>query len=123
MTNVRSILLASAAAVITGLAATTYAQAADQLLSGAIASTSGEKLGGVTVSAKLEGATITTSVYTDETGNYYFPPLTAMTDPERRWRQLPGELMMAALPEDTVEDAQIKKIFTNNCNGCHAPNY
>ena len=31
----------------------------------------------MTVSAKLEGSTITTSVYTDETGNYYFPPLPA----------------------------------------------
>ncbi len=35
----------------------------------------GERLGGVTVSAKAEGATITTSVYTDASGNYYFPPL------------------------------------------------
>src|SRR5262245_17802349 len=130
MTNVRSILLASAAVAITGLAATIDAQAADQLLRGTIASAAGEKLGGVTVSARLEGSTVTTSVYTDETGNYYFPPLpagkykvwaqalgfeiangnvdlsgpqqqnltlAAMTDPERRWRQLPGELMVASL--------------------------
>src|SRR5213595_376739 len=73
MTNMRSILLASAALVITGFSA----QAADQSLSGAITSASGEKLGGVTVSAKLEGSTITTSVYTDDTGNYYFPPMAA----------------------------------------------
>src|SRR5438094_8315263 len=73
MTNMRSILLASAALVITGFSA----QAADQLLSGAITSASGEKLGGVTVSARLEGSTITTSVYTDESGAYYFPPLAA----------------------------------------------
>ena len=32
-------------------------------------------MAGVTVSARREGSTITTSVYTDETGNYYFPPL------------------------------------------------
>ena len=32
-------------------------------------------MGGVTVSAKAEGSTITTSVYTDETGNYYFPKM------------------------------------------------
>src|SRR5215813_13314527 len=152
MTNMRSILLASAALVITGFSA----QAADQILSGAITSATGEKLGGVTVSARLEGSTITTSVYTDESGNYYFPPmaagkykvwaqalgfetsksdvdlsankkqnltLTAMTDAERRWRQLPGEMMVAALPEETAEDARIKKIFTNQCVGCHAPNY
>jgi streptogramin lyase/mono/diheme cytochrome c family protein len=152
MTNMRSILLASAALVITGFSA----QAADQLLSGAITSASGEKLGGVTVSAKQEGSTITTSVYTDESGAYYFPPmaagkykvwaqalgfettksdvdlssakkqnltLTAMTDPERRWRQLPGEVMVAALPEATADDARIKKVFTNQCTGCHSPGY
>ena len=152
MTNMRSILLASAALVITGFSA----QAADQILSGAIASATGEKLGGVTVSARLDGSTITTSVYTDESGAYYFPPmaagkykvwaqalgfetakgdvdlsaakkqnltLTAMTDPEQRWRQLPGEVMVAALPEETADDARIKKVFTNQCTGCHSPGY
>jgi len=152
MTNMRSILLASAALVITGFSA----QAADQVLSGAITSASGEKLGGVTVSARLDGSTITTSVYTDESGAYYFPPmaggkykvwaqalgfetakgdvdlssskkqnltLTAMTDPEQRWRQLPGEVMVAALPAETADDARIKKVFTNQCTGCHSPGY
>ena len=75
MTNVRSMLLTSVAAVVTGLAATSFAQAADQSLTGAISAASGEKLGGVTVSAKLDGSTITTSVYTVGTGHYYFPPL------------------------------------------------
>ena len=69
MTNVRSILLASAASlIIAGVATPTLA--ADQILNGAISSSAGEKLGGVTVSAKQEGSTITTSVYTDEGGNY-----------------------------------------------------
>ena len=31
----------------------------------------------MTVSAKPDGTTITTSVYTDEQGTYYFPPLPA----------------------------------------------
>ena len=44
------------------------AYAADQVLSGTITTPSGQKLDGVTVSAKLEGATITTSVYTDANG-------------------------------------------------------
>jgi streptogramin lyase len=48
---------------------------ADALLAGTITSASGEKMGGVAVSAKPEGSTITTSVYTDENGGYYFPPL------------------------------------------------
>src|SRR3979490_1524882 len=132
------------------------AHAADQLLSGAIASRSGQKLEGVTVSAKLEGSTIATSVYTDAAGVYIFPPLPAgkyrvwaqalgfersngavelsaarrhdftlqeFTDPERRFRQLPGEMMVAALPEASADDARMKKIFMNNCTGCHSTSY
>jgi streptogramin lyase len=148
----------SVAAIATAgfLTTVVQAQAADQLLSGSIASASGEKLGGVTVSARLEGSTIATSVYTDEQGNYYFPPMAAgkyrvwaqalgfeaakgevdlsaakrqdlvlqtITDQERRWRQLPGELMVASLPEDTPEDARMKKTFTNQCTGCHMPSF
>jgi streptogramin lyase/mono/diheme cytochrome c family protein len=156
MTNVRSVLLASAASLVVAGLASTVALAADQLLTGVISSPSGEKLGGVTVSAKQDGTTITTSVYTDESGNYYFPPLAAgkysiwaqalgfettkssvdlsatkhqnlalvpMTDAERRIRQLPGELLVTALPEATEDDARIKKIFTNQCTGCHTPGY
>ena len=51
--------------------------AAEVVLSGAIKSAAGEKIGGVTVSAKAEGGTITTTVFTDEAGEYYFPPLEA----------------------------------------------
>ncbi len=59
-------------------AALSPAAAADVILSGTIASASGEKLGGVTVSGQAATAsTITTSVYTDEQGNYYFPPMPA----------------------------------------------
>src|SRR5712671_7060692 len=156
MTNMRSMLLTSVAAVVTGLAATSFAQAADQSLTGAISAASGEKLGGVTVSAKLDGSTITTSVYTDETGNYYFPPLAAgkykvwaqalgfetakgevdlsaakqqnlvlkaMTDQEQIIRQMPGEMLVEALPDETEADARIKKVFTNQCTGCHSPGY
>jgi len=70
-------LLASAAAVVAGLGMTVSAQAADQILSGSIATAAGQKLDGVVVSAKREGSTITNSVYTDATGNYYFPPMAA----------------------------------------------
>ena len=45
-------------------------------------------MGGVTVSAKADGATITTTVFTDETGNYYFPPLPA--GKYRVWAQALG---------------------------------
>src|SRR6266850_6357381 len=152
MNMVRTMTTACAASLL----AASAAHAADQLLSGAIAARSGQKLEGVTVSAKLEDSTITTSVYTDPAGNYYFPPLPAgkyrvwaqalgyersngavdlsaarrhdftlqeMTDPERRFRQLPGEMMVAALPEASAEDARTKKIFMNNCTGCHSTSY
>src|SRR4051794_22800229 len=55
--------------------------AADALLAGTITSAAGDNMGGVTVSAKAEGSTITTSVYTDEAGRYYFPAL-----PEGKYR-------------------------------------
>jgi ammonia channel protein AmtB len=57
---------------ITGLAALVpnTASAADALLAGTITSTSGEKMGGVTVSAKADGATVTTTVFTDDAGSY-----------------------------------------------------
>jgi len=46
-----------------------------------------------------------------------------MTDREAAIRQLPSELLVAALPEDTEDDARIKKIFTNNCTACHSVDY
>ena len=48
---------------------------ADALLSGSIKSAAGEAIGGVTVSAKANGSNITTTVFTDDGGHYYFPPL------------------------------------------------
>jgi streptogramin lyase len=134
----------------------TSAQAVDHLLSGTIASASGGRLAGATVSARAVGTTITTSVYTDERGDYYFPPLppgrysvwaqalafemakdeidlnaprrhdlvlAPITDRERQVRQLPGEMLLAALPEETADDARIKRVFRNACTGCHTPSY
>src|SRR5207247_6608933 len=149
MSKAQSLLLACA----TSLLAATAVHAAEPLLSCALTARSGQKLEGVTVSAKLEGSTIATSVYTDTAGDYFFPPLPAgryrvwaqalgfetnrnavdlsaarrqdftlqeMTDSERRFRQLPGEMMVAALPEASADDARAKKIFMNNCTGCHS---
>src|SRR5437016_6225923 len=45
------------------------------LLSGTVTSASGEKMEGVTVSAKVIGGTVTTSVFTDDRGKYHFPPI------------------------------------------------
>src|SRR3989475_13057745 len=70
-------VLASLLACATSVLAASAAHAADQSLSGAVTSRSGQRLEGVTVSAKLEGSTIATSVYTDAAGVYVFPPLPA----------------------------------------------
>lgn len=154
MTYVRGQLLASIAGIVVAMAA--GGARADHLLTGSITGVSGQRLDGVQVSAKREGSTITTSVYTDQNGDYVFPPLpdgtyqvwaqalgfrlvkdkvglaaathhdfqlSAIADPEERYRQLPPEMMVAALPEATPEEANIKKIFTNECTGCHTPGY
>ncbi len=161
MTGTQSRTLAKLAGIlVTSVAAITVAslsaQAADVVLSGTISSGSGQKMVGATVSAKQDGSSITTSVYTDEQGNYYFPPMPAgkyqvwaqtlsfemtknavdlaaarrtdlvlkpITDAERRIRQMPGEMLMAALPEETPEDANTKRTFRNLCTGCHTPSY
>src|SRR5712672_1604121 len=73
---------ASVIAIAAGLGCLVPSAAtADALLAGTITSASGEKMGGATVSAKAEDSTITTSVYTDEAGGYYFPAL-----PEGKYR-------------------------------------
>ena len=38
-------------------------------------------------------------------------------------RQLPGDLVLAALPEDTEHDKRMKRLVRNNCTGCHTPSY
>jgi streptogramin lyase len=75
-TNQFAVTIAIALAIIFGtMTFVPGAADADSLLTGAITSATGEKMGGVIVSAKAEGSTITTSVFTDESGNYYFPSL------------------------------------------------
>src|ERR1700730_15280007 len=123
------------------------------LLTGPVNSATCEKMGGVTGSAKMEGQTITTSVFTDEEGNYYFPALDAgkyqvwaqadtfetaraavelaatrhqdfsMKPLKDFERQLAGAEVLGSLPEDTPEDRRLKRVFRNNCTSCHQPNY
>ncbi len=75
MTNIstRHHLLALGLASLT-LGSSLSMACADSLLSGKVLS-NGAALGGVLVSAKPEGGTVTTSVYTDEKGEYVFPAL------------------------------------------------
>src|SRR5438093_11881185 len=80
MQTARQLASASVIAIAVATLASSAA-CADALLAGTITSAAGETMGGVAVSAKAEGATVTTSVYTDEAGAYYFPPL-----PEGKYR-------------------------------------
>src|SRR5499426_3844021 len=154
MTRAHGILLATLIAIMgaaMGLAA--GANAGDAILSGTITSAAGEKLGGVTVSAKPAGGTVTTTVFTDASGDYYFPPLpagkyrvwaqaisfqTAKADvdlpaaPKHSFvlspmkdfvRQLPGNVMLSALPEETEQDKRMKRLVRNICTGCHTASY
>ncbi len=68
-------LVASLLAASTALATLGLGEArADGILSGSVSS-AGKPLGGVTISAKAEGSTVATSVFTDAQGRYFFPPL------------------------------------------------
>jgi streptogramin lyase len=150
MSSTRIALLTVFTAII---ACVSGASAGDSILSGSISSAAGEKLGGVTVSAKPVGGTITTTVFTDESGDYYFPPLPAgkyrvwsqaltfktakteldlpatrkqafVLEPLKDYvRQLPGNIMLAALPEDTDHDKRMKRIVRTVCTGCHTASY
>jgi streptogramin lyase len=123
------------------------------LLAGTVKLDSGEKMSGVTVSARADGRTITTSVFTDEQGDYYFPPMesgkyqvwaqadtfeTARAEvnltatrhqdfvlkPMKDFqRQLTGDQLLASLPDGTPDDRRLKRVFRNSCTSCHQPNY
>ena len=51
--------------------------AANAALSGTVKSSDGKPLEGVGVSARNADETFTTTVYTDQAGRYFFPPLSA----------------------------------------------
>src|SRR5437870_9833624 len=151
MTSLRNVLLATL--IVAATMTLAGASAADVILSGTIASAAGEKLGGVTVSAKPMGGTVTTTVFTDASGDYYFPPLPAgkyrvwaqaisfqtakadvdlpaaskhgfVLNPMKDFvRQLPGNVMLSALPEETEQDKRMKRLVRNNCTGCHTASY
>ena len=65
------------------------AASASSWLTGVVKTDSGGVVAGAAVSAKLEGSTITTSVFTDEHGNYFFPK-TLAAGKYRAWAQTEG---------------------------------
>ena len=153
MTSPRNVLLAMLIAIVGAVMSLAGANAADAILSGTITSAGGEKLSGVTVSAKPVGGTVTTTVFTDANGEYYFTPLPPgkyrlwaqaigfqtikadvdlpatskhgfVLDPMKDFvRQLPGNVMLSALPEETEQDKRMKRLVRNICTGCHTASY
>ncbi len=154
MRNARRIIVANLIAI--GAIVFAAPAFADALLSGTIKGPDGKAMGGVTVSAKPDGGTITTSVFTDESGQYFFPALanghyrlwaqalsyqtakgdvdlsanakkdfvlTPMSDAEATFKQLPGNLVLDALPARTPEEARMKRIVRTVCTGCHTPSF
>src|SRR5438445_2921222 len=138
------ILAIMALTLIVSLSAWAYgADESGALLAGTVKSDSGEKMSGVTVSAKAEGRTITITVFTDGQGDYYFPPmlpgeyevwaqadtfetarakvnLTAarhqdfVLKPLKDFqRQLTGDQLLASLPDGTPDDRRLKRVFRN----------
>src|SRR5580692_8839287 len=123
------------------------------LLTGTVKSAAGAKMSGVTVSAKMDNTTITTSVFTDDDGAYYFPPMATghyevwaqadgfetgrgdvslaatrhqdfILNPAKDYvRQLSGDQILASLPDQTPDDRRLKRVFRNSCTSCHQPNY
>src|SRR5207248_9384387 len=80
--SVSGIVILAITAIVLALFAPGWACGADEngaLLAGSVKSDSGEQMTGVTASAKTEGHTITTSVFTDQQGDYYFPAMAAGT--------------------------------------------
>jgi streptogramin lyase len=155
MNRIRLAPLSCGSALALSLASAAWS-ADPTILTGTVTSPAGDKMGGVTVSAKAVGSTIATTVFTDEAGTYYFPALPAgkyrvwaqalgfdtasgeaelkpggrqnfalkrIEDTERLIRQLPGDLILAGLPEETADDMRMKRIVHNNCTSCHTPSY
>ena len=57
------------------LSGQTSSNVAGTVLTGTIKSATGHPLEGMVVTARAEGKTIKTTVFTDEQGQYFFPPL------------------------------------------------
>jgi streptogramin lyase len=142
----------SAISVVAAISANP-AIAADAILSGLVTGPDGKPLGGVTVSAKALGSTISTAVFTDGEGKYYMPPLPAgaynlraqavtfggkaakiEADGKKKQdfqlsalpdfvAQLSGADLLAALPQQTDHDKAMHRIIASQCVACHTASY
>lgn len=123
------------------------------LLMGTIKSASGEKMEGVAVSAQMAGINLTTSVFTDDQGEYYFPRMGE--GKYRVWAQAVGYVagraevslagpglrqdftlkatddiapqlsadMWVAALPEDTPEDRKMKMVFKTCAGCHPPNF
>ena len=49
--------------------------------------------------------------------------MAAITNPEKAFKQLPGNLVLAGLPEETQDDQRMKRIVRSVCTGCHTASF
>src|SRR5579863_10414432 len=71
----RRILVFCAVIALMGVTLAQGAATPESVMRGRVTSSDGKPLEGVPVSARAEGQTVTTAVYTDRDGRYFFPPL------------------------------------------------
>jgi streptogramin lyase len=126
-----------------------YSQDTHDRIRGTVASADGKPLEGVTVSVRGQDEPFATTVFTNEHGIYVFPALgkttkyslwaqaegfeTAKTTAtpgkpvptlqlkvlQDISKQLTGVEWMNSFPDNTPEEKREKRIFANNCSGCH----
>ena len=127
----------------------TYSQDTQGRIRGTVTSADGKPLEGVTVSVRGRDEPYATTVFTNEHGVYVFPPLgktakyslwaqavgfeTAKADatPGKQVpalqlkplqdfaKQMTGVEWMNSFPDNTPQEKREKRIFANNCSGCH----
>ena len=101
ISKIMTLLPASALVLTLGLLAAPASYSADASLMGTVHTSDGSALDGVTVSARSSAKTYTTTVFTDEAGKYFFPPLAEGN--YRIWAQAVG--FETARAEQTLDAA------------------
>ncbi len=103
--EIKVLFFVPALALTLGLLTAQTGYSADASLMGTVKSSDGNTLDGVTVSARSSDKTYTTTVFTDEAGKYFFPPLAEGN--YRIWAQAVGfETARAEQSLDAVTRAQ-----------------
>lgn len=146
--------LAAAALLLANFSVDSHVKAAGVTdVSGSVKAADGKALQGVAVSARADDQRFTTSVYSDASGTYSFPELSA--GHYRVWaqtigfeaavkeadltgakkidlvlpklanveKQLSGPELLASLPGEGTADRRMREVFANVCTSCHSASF